>query len=117
MNGNLLKLCDIDDSEICVREIRVMQVFVVICDFCYMQFLLFICCNFVFNFVNCSFCYLFQGRDRRVELGYQWAVELRKNIIYPPKNKNCKFNPVMDEVETSKDKPAEASATEVTASA
>jgi len=58
-----------------------------------------------------------QGRDRRVELGYQWAVELRKNIIYPPKNKNCKFNPVMDEVETSKDKPAEASATEVTASA
>ena len=35
-----------------------------------------------------------QGRDRRVELGYQWAIELRKNIIYPPKNKNSKFNPV-----------------------
>ena len=34
-----------------------------------------------------------QGRDRRVELGYQWAIELRKNIIYPPKNKNSKFNP------------------------
>ena len=36
-----------------------------------------------------------QGRDRRVELGYQWAIELRKNIIYPPKNKNCKYNPVL----------------------
>ena len=39
-----------------------------------------------------------QGRDRRVELGYQWAIELRKNIIYPPKNKNCKYNPVLPEV-------------------
>ena len=38
-----------------------------------------------------------QGRDRRVELGYQWAIELRKNIIYPPKNKNSKYNPVMDD--------------------
>jgi len=38
-----------------------------------------------------------QGRDRRVELGYQWAIELRKNIIYPPKNKNCKYNPVIDQ--------------------
>lgn len=34
-----------------------------------------------------------QGRDRRVELGYQWAIEIRKNIIYPPKNKNSKYNP------------------------
>ena len=38
-----------------------------------------------------------QGRDRRVELGYQWAIEIRKNIIYPPKNKNSKFNPVAPE--------------------
>ena len=38
-----------------------------------------------------------QGRDRRVELGYQWAIELRKNIIYPPKNKNSKYNPVIDQ--------------------
>ena len=38
-----------------------------------------------------------QGRDRRVELGYQWAIELRKNIIYPPKNKNSKYNPVIGE--------------------
>ena len=42
--------------------------------------------------------YIFQGRDRRVELGYQWAIELRKNIIYPPKNKNSKYNPVLPEV-------------------
>lgn len=34
-----------------------------------------------------------QGRDRRVELGYQWALEGRKGIIYPPKNKNSKYNP------------------------
>ena len=39
-----------------------------------------------------------QGRDRRVELGYQWAIELRSNIIYPPKNKNSKYNPVLPEV-------------------
>ena len=35
-----------------------------------------------------------QGRDRRVELGYQLALECRKMIgMYPPKNKNSKFNP------------------------
>ena len=35
-----------------------------------------------------------QGRDRRVELGYQLALECRKMIgIYPLKNKNSKFNP------------------------
>ena len=35
-----------------------------------------------------------QGRDRRVELGYQLALECRKMIgVYPPKNKNSKFNP------------------------
>jgi len=36
-----------------------------------------------------------QGRDRRVELGYALAVECRKKIgLYPPKNKNSRFNPV-----------------------
>ena len=35
-----------------------------------------------------------QGRDRRVELGYQLALECRKMIgMYPLKNKNSKFNP------------------------
>ena len=33
-----------------------------------------------------------QGRDRRPELGYKLALECRKNIIYPIKNKNSKFN-------------------------
>ena len=33
-----------------------------------------------------------QGRDRRPELGYKLALECRKNIIYPMKNKNSKFN-------------------------
>ena len=36
-----------------------------------------------------------QGRDRRVELGYQLALECRKKIIYPPKTKNSKYNPVI----------------------
>ena len=36
-----------------------------------------------------------QGRDRRVNLGYQLALECRKRIgIYPPKNKNSKYNPL-----------------------
>ena len=35
-----------------------------------------------------------QGRDRRVELGYQLALECRKMIgMYPLKNKNSKYNP------------------------
>ena len=35
-----------------------------------------------------------QGRDRRVELGYQLALECRKMIrIYPLKNKNSRYNP------------------------
>jgi hypothetical protein len=33
-----------------------------------------------------------QGRDRRVELGQKLALECRKNIIYPMKHKNFKFN-------------------------
>ena len=33
-----------------------------------------------------------QGRDRRVELGYQLALNCRKSIVYPPKNKNARFN-------------------------
>ena len=33
-----------------------------------------------------------QGRDRRPELGYKLALECRKNINYPMKNKNSKFN-------------------------
>ena len=35
-----------------------------------------------------------QGRDRRIELGYQLALECRKNIVYPLKNRNSKFNTV-----------------------
>ena len=40
-----------------------------------------------------------QGRDRRVELGYQLAIECRKMIgLYPPKNKNSKYNPPPKEI-------------------
>ena len=35
-----------------------------------------------------------QGRDRRPELGYKLALECRKSIIYPVKNKNSKYNNV-----------------------
>lgn len=31
-----------------------------------------------------------QGRDRRLELGYQWALQCRKGIRYPAKNKNSR---------------------------
>ncbi len=34
-----------------------------------------------------------QGRDRRVELGYQLALNCRKSVVYPEKNKNSRFNP------------------------
>jgi len=37
---------------------------------------------------------LVQGRDRRVELGYQWALQCRKMIVYPMKNKNSRHNTV-----------------------
>ena len=62
---------------------------------------------------------IFQGRDRRVELGYQWSIELRKNIIYPPKNKNSKYNPVLPEVslEGEKEVNKENQQQEVSASA
>ncbi len=33
-----------------------------------------------------------QGRDRRVELGFQLALNCRKRIFYPEKNKNSRFN-------------------------
>ena len=33
-----------------------------------------------------------QGKDRRPQLGIKLALECRKNIIYPAKNKNSKFN-------------------------
>ena len=33
-----------------------------------------------------------QGRDRRPHLGIKLALECRKNIIYPVKNKNSKYN-------------------------
>ena len=33
-----------------------------------------------------------QGRDRRPELGYKMAVECRKMISYPAKNKNSRYN-------------------------
>ena len=32
------------------------------------------------------------GRDRRPHLGIKLALECRRNIIYPMKNKNSKFN-------------------------
>lgn len=35
-----------------------------------------------------------QGRDRRLELGYQLALNCRNNLIYPLKNKNSKFNKI-----------------------
>ncbi len=63
-----------------------------------------------------------QGRDRRVELGYAWAVEARKGIIYPPKNKNSKYNPAPpSSVEGGGSAPANNESTEgkkeITASA
>ena len=33
-----------------------------------------------------------QGRDRRPELGFKLALECRKSIVYPIKNKNSKYN-------------------------
>ena len=71
----------------------------------------------IFNFFQVRA--MVQGRDRRVELGYQWAIELRKNIIYPPKNKNSKYNPVLpDEVQDKKtENPNENPQQEVSASA
>ena len=33
-----------------------------------------------------------QGRDRRPELGFKLALECRKSIVYPVKNKNSKYN-------------------------
>ena len=33
-----------------------------------------------------------QGKDRRPELGWKLALECRKTIQYPAKNKNSKFN-------------------------
>ena len=33
-----------------------------------------------------------QGKDRRPELGWKLAVECRKKINYPAKNKNSKYN-------------------------
>jgi hypothetical protein len=64
-----------------------------------------------------------QGRDRRVELGYQWAIEARKGIIYPPKNKNSKFNPpppgtvTVDPAKPNAEDSNANNPTEVTASA
>ena len=37
-----------------------------------------------------------QGRDRRPELGYKMAVECRKKITYPAKNKNSRYNKMPD---------------------
>ena len=33
-----------------------------------------------------------QGRDRRPELGFKLALECRKSIVYPIKNKISKYN-------------------------
>ena len=33
-----------------------------------------------------------QGRDRRPELGFKLALECRRSIVYPVKNKNSKYN-------------------------
>ena len=44
-----------------------------------------------------------QGRDRRVELGYQLAIACRTHIVnmpgtgYPLKNRNAKYNIPLDE--------------------
>ena len=40
----------------------------------------------------CQVKAMVQGRDRRPELGYKLAVECRRNIVYPVKNKNSKYN-------------------------
>ena len=53
----------------------------------------------VFIFEDLDFFYLWlqvkamvQGKDRRPELGWKLAVECRKKINYPAKNKNSKYN-------------------------
>ena len=33
-----------------------------------------------------------QGKDRRPELGWKLAMECRKKVNYPAKNKNSKYN-------------------------
>ena len=48
-----------------------------------------------------------QGRDRRVELGYQLALECRKMIrIYPLKNKNSRYNPPPELMKAEQDAQA-----------
>ena len=55
----------------------------------------------VFIFEDLIFCYLWfqvkamvQGKDRRLELGWKLAMECRKKINYPAKNKNSKYNSI-----------------------
>ena len=45
-----------------------------------------------------------QGRDRRPELGYAWALECRKGIFYPPKNKNSRHNHLSDFAKMAEEK-------------
>ena len=65
------------------------------------------CCEFVGGNVGAHFDgtyvhYPFQvkamvqGRDRRPELGFKLALECRKSIVYPMKNKNSKYNNTAD---------------------
>ena len=42
-----------------------------------------------------------QGRDRRPELGHKLAIECRKSIVYPIKNKNSKYNNMVADLERS----------------
>ena len=55
--------------------------------------------------MHCFSLYLLQvkamvlGRDRRPELGYRMAIECRKKIKYPAKNKNSKYNNIPGVIE------------------
>ena len=58
-----------------------------------------------------------QGKDRRVELGYHWALQCRKQIVYPPKNKNSRYNVNQNNPNQDVEKFGEVEQMTVTASA
>ena len=46
----------------------------------------------VLNFITFKVKAMVRGKDRRPELGYKLALEYRKTITYPMKNKNSRYN-------------------------
>ena len=44
------------------------------------------------NFITFKVKAMVRGKDRRPELGHKLALEYRKTITYPMKNKNSRYN-------------------------